>query len=111
MKITSIDSTEERGVSHNPQIKKHVLLENGEVQHITNLSQAAFPPGETACAHSHPDMTEIFLIESGQGIITIDGESFPLQAGMCITVEQHEKHQIDNTSSADLVILCLGIKT
>lgn len=111
MKITSIDNIEELGVSHNPKIKKRVLVSNGNVENVTNLSRAVFPPGEIAYSHCHSDMTEIFLIESGQGIITVNGDSFPLKSGICVTVEPNEMHEIKNSGSAEMVILCIGIKT
>jgi len=110
LKITSIDSTVKTEVSHNPKIKKHVLVANDEVVNVTNFSLAVFPPGEIACAHSHSDMTEIFWVESGQGVITVNAKSIPLEAGMCVTVEPEEKHEIKNTGSIDLVVLCFGIK-
>ena len=111
MKISSIDSTEELEVSHNSKIKKHVLVSNGEIDNITNFSKAVFPPGEIAYAHSHRDMTEIFFIESGKGVISVNENSIPLETGMCVTVEPNEIHELKNTGSADMAVMCFGIKT
>ena len=111
MKITSLDSTDECSVSHNPKIKKHVLVENGEIAHITNLSEATFPPGETAYAHSHRDMTEIFLIKSGNGTISVNDRTILLHEGMCVTIEPNEVHELINTGATDMVVTCFGIKT
>lgn len=111
MKISSIDSTEELEVSHNPKIKKHVLVSNGEIDNVTNYSKAVFPPGEIAHAHNHRDMTEVFFIVSGQGVISVNEKSIPLEAGMCVTVEPNEIHELKNTGSTDMVVMYFGIKT
>jgi len=111
VKLSSIDSTQESGVSHNARIRKHVLVANGEIDHVINISRAVFPPGEVAHAHSHDDMTEVFIIESGQGVILVSGRSVPLEAGMCVVVEPNEVHELKNTGSTDMVVTCLGVET
>jgi len=111
LKITSIHSTEKSAVSHNPKIKKHVLIANGEIENITNFSEAIFPPGETAYAHTHRDMTEIFFIKSGNGTISVNERAILLDEGMCVTVEPNEVHEIINTGTEDMVVMCIGIKT
>jgi len=111
LKVSSIDSTKELSVSHNLKIKKHVLVSNGEINNVTNFSKAVFPPGEIAHAHSHHDMTEVFFIESGHGVISVNEKSISLSAGMCITVEPNEIHELKNTGSIDMVVTYFGIKT
>ena len=111
MKISSIDSTEEKTVSHNSKIKKHVLVANGEIENVTSFSQAVFPPGEIASAHSHSDMTEVFFIKSGKGVIVVNGKSVPLESGMCVTIEQDEMHELKNTGPVDMVVIYFGIRT
>ena len=111
MKISSINTTEEVGVSHNSKIRKHVLISKGEIENITNFSQAVFPPGEIAYAHCHPDMTEVFFIESGHGTIKVDEKTILLEAGMCVTVEPNETHEIRNTGSIELVVTYFGVIT
>jgi mannose-6-phosphate isomerase-like protein (cupin superfamily) len=111
LKVSSIDSTEETEVSHNPKIKKHVLISNGEIEHITNFSEAVFPPGEIAHAHSHSDMTEVFFIKSGNGVMSVDAVSIPLEAGMCVTVKPNERHELNNTGSTEMVVMYFGIHT
>jgi len=111
LKITSIHSTEKSAVSHNPKIKKHVLIANGEIENVTNFSEAIFPPGETAYAHSHRDMTEVFFIKSGSGTISVSDRTILLDEGMCVTVEPNEAHEIINTGVTDMVVMCIGINT
>lgn len=42
----------EESVSHNPEIKKKVMLRYGDLPHLTNFSQARFAPGQTAPARA-----------------------------------------------------------
>jgi hypothetical protein len=65
MKITLLANLPEGQVSHNPEIKKKVMLGPGDVPHVTNFSQARFAPGQVASAHAHRDMYEVFFVESG----------------------------------------------
>ncbi|MEE9355679.1 MAG: cupin domain-containing protein [Methylococcaceae bacterium] len=109
MKISTLDQAKQQEVSHNAAIKKRTLVQNGEIEHITHFSEAVFPPGEIAYAHSHQDMTEVFFIKSGTGLITVDNQPIALQSGMCITVEPHEVHELKNTGSTNLVVMYFGV--
>ncbi len=111
MKVSSIESTVEREVSHNSKIKKHELLSKGDISQVSVFSRAVFPPGETADAHSHADMAEVFYVESGQGIILVEGKEVSLKAGTCVVAEPYESHELKNTGSIDMVVLYFGIVT
>ena len=111
MKVSSIDSTSQLDVSHNPKLKKHELLSRGDVEQVTVFSRAIFPPGETADAHSHADMTEVFYVESGQGVICVNDEPIILKAGTCVVAEPNESHELENTGLTDMVVLYFGIRT
>jgi mannose-6-phosphate isomerase-like protein (cupin superfamily) len=110
MKITQLSGLPEDSVSHNPAIKKKVMLRSGDIPHLTNFSQASFAPGQVANGHQHLDMAEVFFVESGQGKITIDGSAQPLEPGTCILVEPGEHHEVVNTGTADLVLTYFGIR-
>lgn len=88
---------------------KQVLIRNGEISNITQLSKATFKPGQIAQSHTHQDMYEVFLVELGVGSISIDNEVFPLEPGTCVTVEPGETHELTNTGKEDLVITILGV--
>jgi quercetin dioxygenase-like cupin family protein len=110
MKITSLNDLEFQAVSHNPQIRKKTILQKGDVPHLVYFSQAIFPPGEIAAAHFHPDLHEIFFVESGQGSITINGNNYPLLPGNCITVNPGEVHELVNNGDVDLIITYFSIQ-
>lgn len=109
MKISTLKNIQPGPVSHNPAIKKQQMLCANELNHLLQFSQAVFPAGEIAGAHSHPDMNEVFFILSGTGQMRIDGKAIELEAGMCITVEAGEVHEIENTGQADLVVIYFGL--
>jgi mannose-6-phosphate isomerase-like protein (cupin superfamily) len=109
MKLTSLNELPSEAVSHNPAICKQVMLRPGDLLHLTNFSQARFPPGQIAAAHHHPDMYEVFFVQSGHGIITINQAPYPLTPGVCVAVEPGETHEVSNTGSEDLVITYFGI--
>jgi mannose-6-phosphate isomerase-like protein (cupin superfamily) len=55
-------------------------------------------------------MCEVFFVESGSGIIRIDGQEYPLQPGTCIAVEPGEVHEIVNSGTTDLVLTYFGLR-
>lgn len=110
MKITNLNDIPEKSVSHNPEIKKKVMLSWGDLPHLTNFSQAIFAPGQVATVHKHEDMCEVFFVEAGEGIIRIDNREFSLKQGTCIAVEVGESHEIKNTGKTNLVLTYLGLR-
>lgn len=109
MKIQSLDALPDEPVSHNPVIKKKVMVRRGDVSNLMYFSRARFPPGAIAQAHSHTDMSEVFFVESGTGIIRISGIDYPLKPGCCVAVEPHEIHEVINTGFVDLVLTYFGV--
>lgn len=111
MKLTSLAQTPISKVSHNANISKRTMLAFGEFPPLTNFSQASFPPGEIAYAHHHSDMLEVFFIQSGHAVITVNGVEYDLPTGSCIAVEPNETHELRNASdSEDMVVTYFGIK-
>jgi mannose-6-phosphate isomerase-like protein (cupin superfamily) len=110
MKIISLSQLPEEGVSHNPEIKKKVMLRKGEVPNLTNFSQALFKLGQAAGIHTHKDMYEIFFIENGRGIIQVEDKEYLVEKGFCIMVEPGESHDIINPASPELVVTYFGLR-
>ncbi|UKO97213.1 cupin domain-containing protein [Nostoc sp. UHCC 0870] len=110
MITTSLNDLPEESVSHNPEIKKKVMLRFGDLPHLTNFSQARFAPGQTSPAHAHQDMCEVFFVEAGAGIISINGEEYPLLPGNCIAIELGEVHEIVNNGTTELVLTYFGLR-
>lgn len=110
MKLVTLSHLPVEGVSHDPGIKKQVMLRNGDIPHITNFSQATFAPGQTVTPHAHADMVEVFFVETGQGIIWIEGDEHTLAEGVCVAVDSGETHELKNTGDLPLVLTYFGVK-
>ena len=110
MKIAYLKQLPSQQVSHNPEIAKKVMLSSNDLPHLTNFSQAVFAPGQIASNHCHQDMSEVFFVQSGEGKICINAESFSLIPGVCVAVEAGENHEITNTGKEDLILTYFGIK-
>ena len=110
MKLVTLSTLPVESVSHDPGIKKQVMLRNGDIPHLTNFSQATFAPGQTVTPHAHAHMVEVFFVEGGKGLIWIDGEPHSLTPGVCVTVEIGELHELQNTGESPLVLTYFGVK-
>lgn len=99
MRHINCDSIPWTGVSHDPAIRKRLLVPNGVVPKLTNFSQSVLAPGQLCPAHTHPDMYEIYLVESGEGVLVLNGDDRPLRAGDCLVVAPGEQHSMQNRSA------------
>lgn len=90
-------------------IQKHMMVPPGQVANVRQFVRACFEPGQTAPAHSHPDMTELFYIESGEGTLVVDGLSHALEPGTSFTVEPGEIHEISSSPSSPLVVIYASV--
>jgi mannose-6-phosphate isomerase-like protein (cupin superfamily) len=102
-------------VSHtdpeNPTAVKKVLLErkddiSGAIQMI---NWATLLPHKTLRPHAHKDMKEIFIILSGNPVLTIDGKKSTLNPGDMVIIAHNEQHKLYNSSSSPLTYLVIGI--
>lgn len=109
MKLADLSQLSSESNSHNPKITKKVLIKNKQIPHLTNFTQAIFPPSELASIHSHVDMYEIFFIEKGEGVMKVNDKTYHLKAGVCVTIEPGDTHEFINNSKQDLIITYLGI--
>ncbi len=109
MRITDLQQSTPQPVSHNPGIKKRMLIAPDQVKNLVYFSEARFPVGESAPAHHHNDMTEVFFIRSGSGSIEINGESYAMKPGQCITIEPGDVHELKNTGDEELVVLYFSV--
>jgi mannose-6-phosphate isomerase-like protein (cupin superfamily) len=110
MKLVSLADLPEEGVSHNPEIRKRVILRRGLIPHLTNFTRSVLLPAQTATAHTHPDMYEIFLVQSGTALVKINDTTHTIAPGDCLTIEPGEPHEITNPGPAELVLLYFGIE-
>ncbi len=110
MKLLSLSDIPEESVSHDPQLIKRVMIKNGELPHLKKFAQARFASGQVAHAHSHTDQYEVFLIESGDGIVNVEGQEYHVSAGSCVVFEPGEVHEVTNTGSSELILTYFGLE-
>lgn len=110
MRRRVLDELEHLPVSHNPAVRKRVIFKKGEMPTVTQIARATFPPGESAPGHSHADMWEVFVFESGVGEMEIDGVTHKLAAGDTFLIEPGEVHEIRNTGDGELVVTLIGVE-
>jgi mannose-6-phosphate isomerase-like protein (cupin superfamily) len=110
VKVVSFAEVAEEGVSHDPEVRKRVLLRRGDVPHLTNFARSRLLPGHRTTAHRHTDMFEVFLVESGAGQMLVEGRVVEVRAGVCVSVEPGESHEIVNTGDEELVLLYFGVE-
>ncbi len=110
MKVTSLASLPQEGVSHDPQLKKQVILRRGQVPHLMSFSRSCVSPGQTTSPHAHADMVEVFLVQSGRGVLTVDGQKVALSADICVTIEPGETHEIACHGDEPLTLLYFGVQ-
>ena len=110
MKKVSLADTPAEPVSHDPELTKQVLLRRGDLPHLTNFSRSRLPPGRSARAHAHAGMHEVFYVESGAGLMRVEGQEVTLGAGVCVAVRPGESHEIENTGASELVLIYFGIE-
>ncbi|HEX8557883.1 MAG TPA: cupin domain-containing protein [Pyrinomonadaceae bacterium] len=110
MKRVSLADAPEEGVSHNPEIKKQTLLRGGDAPRLTNFARASLLPGQAARAHRHGDMSEVFFVERGSGVLRVEGVVQTLAPGVCVAVAPGEEHELINDGSEPLVIYYFGVE-
>lgn len=64
-------------------------------------------PGAEVDEHAHPDGMEAMYCISGSGVATVDADEYPLTANTMIAAAPGERHQIKNTGSEPLRVLCI----
>ena len=109
MKIINIKKLPELGVSHNPEIKKKVLIGDQEIPGLMFFGEAVIKPGQSVEKHSHETMYEVFYISFGKAIFNVGGNEVEASVGDCITIEPKEEHSQNNPFNEDVRWLYFGI--
>ena len=71
-----------------------------------SLAEATVKPGETTLKHLHHRSEEIYYITQGQGEMHLGEDSFNVVVGDSVVISPGTTHNIQNTGSDNLVILC-----
>jgi quercetin dioxygenase-like cupin family protein len=109
MKLNHINNLPEVGVSHNPEIKKKIMVDKGYIPNLTTFAQATFKPGQSVEMHTHETMFEVFYIEKGKAEFVVEDSKMILEPGDSITIEPGEKHSQSNPFNEDVTWLYFGV--
>ena len=71
---------------------------------ITCGHTTVYPTGSTT-GHAHDDMEEVYYFVSGEGIMVVGEDEFPVKAGDCLYVPPGEFHTTIQTGIQPLVIV------
>lgn len=87
------------------------VLGGGELagRHLRFLHDDVLPPGVSIGVHRHEHDEEYYLILAGTGLMTLDDQALPVQAGDLTAVFPGGRHGLENTGTEDLRVLVIGI--
>ncbi|MEJ2724246.1 MAG: cupin domain-containing protein [Deltaproteobacteria bacterium] len=84
-----------------------MILDQRTLTEIGFLAIARLEQGKTIEAHTDP-MEEIYFILSGQGDMSVGGESSPVQPGDAIWVPAGSAHSLTNSGQEDCMVLVVA---
>jgi quercetin dioxygenase-like cupin family protein len=115
MHITHINQKPFQPATHEnpdkPGVLKKVLFGKDELDPDCGLrmvNYAVIQPGEAFQNHYHQTMEEVFYILSGEGEITINGETEAISAQMAVVIPKQSTHVMKNTGTGPLEYLAFG---
>ena len=86
-------------------IRELMAPRNSEIER-QSLAEAQIDVGGETQAHYHPNTEEIYYIIAGQGLMALEGEIREVGVGDSIAIVAGKKHQIRNTGTETLTLLC-----
>jgi mannose-6-phosphate isomerase-like protein (cupin superfamily) len=72
-----------------------------------NVSMTILHPGKSTAGHEHEGIDEVYVVMDGRGELQLDEKRFPIDTGDIILIKGGQFHQTFNTSSEDLVFVCI----
>lgn len=74
---------------------------------IQFINYTILPPQASFGLHKHGSNNEFYIVLSGEGVYTQDGEDRPVHTGDIMMNVPHGTHGIRNTGSEDMALLVL----
>jgi mannose-6-phosphate isomerase-like protein (cupin superfamily) len=105
MEIVNIEATTAFATKDGSEIRELLAHRNSAIRN-QSLAEARLPPGAATTPHYHPKTEEIYYILSGEGRMTIGGETSRVRVGDAIAIPPGQTHNIENTGATTLQFLC-----
>lgn len=95
----------------NPGVLKKVIVKKDDViqGHLQMVNWSLQKTGKSIESHYHENLDEIYIILSGRGEITVDGETEIVEKGDTIIIPHGAVHTMQNQGTEDIEFIALGI--
>jgi mannose-6-phosphate isomerase-like protein (cupin superfamily) len=111
--VTPADIPEEKGEGYHGGsgvFTRRTLFQNIEGSEIKYVRDIKIPVGTVIGMHKHTGDEEVFYIISGNGKITVDGETRPLCPGSVVLTLPGSSHEIENNGETELRFFAACVK-
>jgi len=71
-----------------------------------SLAEATLPAGTRTLLHRHRLSEELYHVTTGEGLMTLGEERFPVAPGDTVCIPPSTAHCLENTGTAPLTVLC-----
>jgi len=69
------------------------------------LNYSVFPPGAAFTRHVHEESEDVIIVLQGRGVVRLDDQEFPIQAGDVVHVMPGEFHGTVNGQEGEMVVI------
>ena len=84
----------------------YLLTDNTTLNNLV-LSKTQLHPHKETRGHSHPGQEEVYQFISGEGVMQLNDEKFPVKEGDIVLIPDGYFHKVFNTGGKDLVFICV----
>lgn len=85
---------------------QYVLKDNNFGNNLI-LSSTMLRANEKTNGHKHEGQEEVYFFVRGKGTMTIDDETFPVDEGDVVCINDGEFHRVENTGHLGLYFICV----
>ena len=92
-----------------PMMLYEIWEESDFKSNVDFIDRMVIPPQSTIGFHKHGNNEEMYIILSGQGVMTVNNETVVVKKGDMILNSPHDSHGLQNESESDLDVLVIQI--
>lgn len=82
-------------------------LQDNKFGNNLTLSSTFLRANKCTNGHTHEGQEEVYMFVSGQGMMEINGKTFPVTEGDVVCIEDGEFHKVYNTGHLGLYFVCV----
>ena len=107
MLIRRLSECPEFQAGDNCRLRELLHPDKMDIQVNYSLAHATVHPGQTTWNHRLTGASEVYYIIQGQGVMHIDGEECPVEAGAAVYIPPGSRQFIRNTGEEELRFICM----